>query len=225
MRPKVVAIVPAAGSGNRLGLRESKPFVLLGGKPIIIYALETLNSSEYIDTIIVAVQPRLIGRLKKIIKKYGISKARFVTAGGKTRSESVRNCFNLVDEDCSLVLIHDAARPFLSKDLIKGTVLCSNKYGACITAIRQTDTVKLADKKLFIRKTLDRNNLWRAQTPQVFRYGLLKQCLKYKGGNKEITDEASCLEYMGRKVKILEGTAKNIKITTREDLKIAEVLL
>lgn len=225
MRPRVVAIVPAAGSGKRLGLRESKPFVLLGGKPLIVYALKTLNSSEYIDTIIIAVRSGLIGRLKAIIKKYGISKARFVTAGGKTRSESVMNCFKLIDDDCDLVLIHDAARPFLSKDLIKETVLCSNKHGACITAVRQTDTVKLADKRLFIKKTLDRDSLWRAQTPQVFRYSLLKKCIKYKSSNKEITDEASCLESMGRKVKILEGTAKNIKITTREDLKIAEVLL
>ncbi|MDP3790855.1 MAG: 2-C-methyl-D-erythritol 4-phosphate cytidylyltransferase [Candidatus Omnitrophota bacterium] len=225
MRPRVVAIVPAAGLGKRLKTREKKAFVRLGGRPLIVYALKTLNSSKYIDTIIIAVQPTLIKRLKGIIKKYGISKAKFITGGGKTRSKSVKNCFDLIGPSYDIVLVHDAARPFLSEDMIAGSVLLAQRHGACITAVRQTDTVKLADKNLFIRKTLDRDSLWRAQTPQVFKYSLLKKAYSKAGTREEITDDAIYLERIGKKVKILEGSAKNIKVTTKEDLKMAEVLL
>lgn len=225
MKPSVVAIVPAAGSGKRLGLRDKKPFVRLGGKPLIVYALKALNSSEYIDTIVIAVQASSIGRLKGIIKKYNIDKATLVTIGGRTRSESVRNCFNLIGPPCDIVLIHDAARPFPSRDIIKNSVLLSKKYGACVVAVRQTDTVKLADKNLFVKKTLDRSVLWQAQTPQAFRYSLLKKAYSRIGKDKNATDDASYLERLGKRVKILKGSEKNIKITTKEDLKIAEVLL
>ena len=221
----VVAIVPAAGSGRRLGTREKKPFVRLGDKPLIIYALKALNSSECVDDIIVAAETSLVPRLKKIIKMYGINKARLVTAGGKTRSGSVENCFNLIKGPCNIVLIHDGARPFLTKEIIKDSVLLAKKYGACITAIRQTDTVKLAGKNLFVKKTLDRNGLWRAQTPQVFKYNLLKKAITGKNRDEELTDDASYLERIGGRVKILEGNAGNIKITTKEDLKIAGALL
>ena len=225
MKSRVVAIVPAAGSGRRLGTREKKPFVRLGGKPLIVYALDALNSSRYIDDIIVAADNSLIKRLKKIIKRYGMYKAGIVTAGGETRSGSVRNCFKLIKEPCDIVLIHDGARPFPSEEIIRDSILLAKKYGACITAIRQTDTIKLVDKGLFIKKTLNRSGLWRAQTPQVFKYSLLKKALDRTARSKEMTDEASCLERIGKKVKILEGSSKNIKVTTGEDLKMAEVLL
>lgn len=225
MRPKVVAIVPAAGSGKRLGSRENKVFIRLGGKPLIVHALKALDSSGYIGTIIIAVQRSSIKRLKGIIKKYGINKAGLVTGGGRTRSESVRNCFDLIRPPCDIVLIHDGARPFPSKDIIKNSVLMAKRYGACVSAVRQTDTVKLADRKLFIRKTLDRDSLWNAQTPQAFKYNLLKKAYSRIGALHDITDDASCVESLGKKVKILEGSFRNIKITTKEDLKIAEVML
>lgn len=225
MTPKVVAIIPAAGSGKRLGSREKKPFVLLGGKPLVTYALKALNSSGYIDAIIIAAQASSIKRLKEIVKRCGINKTLFVTKGGKTRAESVKNCFDLIREPCDIVLIHDAARPFPSSGMIKNSVLLAKKYGACITAIRQTDTVKLANKKLFVKRTLDRNSLWRAQTPQAFRYSLLKKAIENIRAGQDITDEASILERIGKRVKILEGSAHNIKITTKEDLKIARGLL
>ena len=220
-----VAIIPAAGSGKRFGSSQKKIFAPLGGKPLIVYALKALNSSGYIDTIIIAVQTCAIERLKRIIKKYGISKVRFVTSGGKTRAESVKNCCDLFDPSFDIVLIHDGARPFPSLDLIKNSVLLAKKYGACVTAISQTDTIKLADKGLFVKKTVDRKNLWCAQTPQTFKYSLLKKACSQKGKSRDITDDASMLERLGKRVKILKGNAANIKITTKEDLKIAEVLL
>jgi len=224
MSLKVVAIVPAAGSGRRLRMREKKPFVRLGGKPLISYALRSLNSSGYIDEIIIATDASSIERLKAIVKRYRISKAVTVTAGGSTRSESVRNCFKLIKEPCDIVLIHDGARPFVSKELIKNSVSSAKKYGACIAAIRQSDTVKLAGGDMFIKKTLDRSGLWRAQTPQAFRYNVLKKALSRRARFEVDTDDASIVERAGRKVKLIEGSARNIKITTVEDLKLAEVL-
>lgn len=225
MRYRVAAIVPAAGSGNRLRAGEKKPFVLLAGKPLITYALKALDSSKYIDKIYVAVDPGSIGRLKSILHKYRISKVVKVVAGGKTRSGSVKNCFDLVDPLCDIVLIHDGARPFPGNSDIMNSVLLAGKFGGCVTAIPMTDTVKFAGKDLFVKKTIDRNFLWRAQTPQAFRYGILKKALNTVVNISNVTDDASVLERLGGKVKILEGSPRNIKITTKEDLKIAKSLI
>ena len=225
MRSRTVAIVPAAGSGRRLGMREKKPFVRLGGKPLIVYTLRSLNSSGYIDKIITATDASSVGRMKNIIKRYRIGKAVTGTAGGPTRSESVRNCFKLIEQPCDIVLIHDGARPFPSKELIKSCIMSAKRHGACIAAIGETDTVKLAGKDLFIKKTLDRSVLWRAQTPQAFKYDILKKAFFRAARFKDETDDASMVERIGKKVKILEGSARNIKITSKEDLKMAEVLL
>ena len=225
MTLKVAAIVPAAGSGKRLRKDEKKPFVLLAGKPLIVYALKALGSSKYVDQIYVAVDPDSIGRLKGIIVKYGIRKVVKVVAGGKTRAGSVKNCFDLVDPLCDIVLIHDGARPFPGDSDIMNSVLLAGKFGGCVTAIPMTDTVKLAGRGLFVKRTIDRSSLWRAQTPQAFRYGILKKALNAVNDISSVTDDASILERLGGKVKILRGSPRNIKITTKEDLKIAEVLI
>jgi len=224
-KPKVAAIVPAAGSGRRLGAPDKKPFVLLAGKPLITYALKALDSSEYIDEIYVAADPDSVGRLKSVIDKYGIRKVLKVVAGGKTRAGSVKNCFDLVDPTCDVVLIHDGARPFPGECDIINSVLLAVKFGGCITAIPMTDTVKLAGKGLFVKRTIDRSSLWRAQTPQAFRYDVLKKALGASEDISRVTDDASILERLGKKVKILRGSPGNIKVTTREDLKMAEALL
>jgi len=225
MKIKVAAIVPAAGSGKRLGAKDKKPFVLLAGKPLVSYALKALDSSKCIDQIYVAADPDSIGRLKSIIDKYGIKKVVKVVAGGRTRSASVKNCFDRVDPSCDIVLIHDGARPFPGSLDIMNSVLLADKFGGCVTAIPMTDTVKLAGKKLFVNKTIDRKFLWRAQTPQAFRYGSLKKALKKMKDFSSATDDAFMLERLGVKVKILEGSPRNIKVTTKEDLKMAEVLI
>lgn len=226
MKLKVVAIVPAAGSGKRLGTREvKKPFVKLAGKPLIAYALKALESSASIDKIIVAVEADSIERLKGIISRYGFKKIDKIVKGGHTRAESVRNCFKKIDNSCDIVLIHDGARPFPGLNLIRDCIRLAKKFGGCISAVPATDTIKLADKRKFVAKTLDRSHLWRAQTPQAFKYELLKYGLSRIKDNSNITDDASLLEYVGKKVRILKGSVKNIKITTKEDLKIAKVLL
>lgn len=225
MRYKVAAIVPAAGSGKRLKTIRKKPFVPLAGKPLIAYALEALNASKYIDQIYVAVDPDSIKRLKNIINRYNIQKAAKVVVGAATRAGSVKNCFDAIGPLCDIVLIHDGARPFPEERDIMNSVLLAGKFGGCVTAIPMTDTVKLAGKGLFIKRTIDRSSLWRAQTPQAFRYDILKKAFDAVTDISDITDDAFMLERLGKKIKILKGSPKNIKVTTKEDLKIAEVLI
>ncbi|MDP3730625.1 MAG: 2-C-methyl-D-erythritol 4-phosphate cytidylyltransferase [Candidatus Omnitrophota bacterium] len=225
MRYKVAAIVPAAGSGHRLEAQDKKPFVLLAGRPLITYALKALDSSKHIDQIYVAADPSSIARLKGIISKYGIKKVAGVVAGGSSRAGSVKNCFDLVDPLCDIVLIHDGARPFPGDSDIMNSVILAGKFGGCVTAIPMTDTVKLAGKGFFVKRTIDRSSLWRAQTPQAFRYGILKKALSRIKNISSVTDDAFLLERLGKPVKILKGSSRNIKVTTKEDLKIAEVLI
>lgn len=220
-----VAIVPAAGSGKRLRSKNKKPFILLKGRPLIAYALEALDSSRSIDSIIIASEAGSIGRLKGIIKKYGFKKVVRIVKGGTTRFGSVRNCFNAIASPCDIVLIHDGARPFPEERIIRDSIALAKKFGACVTALRSTDTIKLVGKKNFIEKTLDRKKLWKAQTPQAFRYGLFKKALIGIKDVERLTDDACIFERAGKKVKILECSARNIKITTKEDIIFAEALL
>lgn len=221
---RTVAIVPAAGSGKRLGSKEKKPFVSLNGKPLIAYALKVLNSSKHIDGIIVATEAGSIGRLKDIIKKYGFKKVIGVVKGGKTRFGSVRNCFEAIASPCDIVLIHDGARPFPEERIIRDSIVLAKKFGACVTALPSTDTIKLSDDNNFIEKTLDRKKLWKAQTPQAFKYSMLKKAMAGVRDYGDTTDDACIFERAGKRVKILKGSEKNIKITTKEDLIFAEAL-
>lgn len=224
MRPKVVAIVPAAGFGKRLKSKTKKPLVLLRSKPLISYALAALERSGSIDAVIVAAEISLVNSIKKIISRFGFKKVKEVVAGGSTRFESVRNCLARIGPEFDIVLIHDGARPFLEGPVIADSVRLAARYGACVVAVPESDTVKLAGKDLFIKRTLDRNNIYRAQTPQVFRRELIVGYYKNKR-SANVTDDAQVLEMAGKKIKILKGTYRNIKITTKEDLKLAEVLL
>lgn len=224
MRPRAVAIVPSAGFGKRLGLKTKKPFVSLGGKPIVYYALHALNSCIDIDAVIIACEKCCIKRFEKLVVKFRLNKVVCICIGGKTRSESVRNCLRLADGSYDIVLIHDGARPFLDGRTISRSIKLAQEFGGCIVAVPENDTVKLAGKNLFVRKTLDRSSIYRAQTPQVFRRQLIQKAYALSGKDR-VTDDASLVEKLGGKVKILEGSYSNIKITTKEDLELAKVLL
>lgn len=224
MSPKTVALVPAAGYGKRLGLKAKKPFVLLRGSPLVVHTLRALESSKSIDHIILAAEKSCVGKIRRIIDRYAFRKVGRVVIGGKTRFESVRKCLEAADPSFDMVLVHDGARPFIARSLIDRSIRLAQKYGACIVAVPENDTVKLADREGFIVKTLDRSILFRAQTPQVFRRRIIEKAYRYKG-KRRITDDASLAEAIGARVKILNGSCRNIKITTKEDLKMAEALL
>lgn len=224
-RPNVVCIVPAAGCGRRLGFKKKKPFVLLGGEPIITYPLKVLDGSALIDRIIIASGKDSIKKIKNLVNEYGFSKVTDVIEGGRTRQESVRNCVKIIDPPADIVLIQDAARPFPKDEVIAKSVRLASRFGGCIVGTYEKDTVKLVDKHNFIKKTIDRNMVFRAQTPQVFRYDVIKKAYGLGLRLRSFTDDASLAERIGARIKALEGPSGNIKITTREDLKFAEVLL
>ena len=221
---RVVAIVPSAGSGSRLGLAAKKPFVRLGSIPLVIHALTTLEKCKSVDSILVAAEKGCVAKLRKLVRRFRLKKVAEVLVGGKTRMESVRNCLETVQDGFDIVLIHDGARPFIERRTVESAIRLARRFGGCIVAIPENDTVKLVDKKLFVNKTLDRNRIFRAQTPQVFRIDLLKKAFT-KARNKSFTDDAGLVEALGGRIRVLVGSPRNIKITTGEDLKLAEVLL
>ena len=223
---KTVAIVAGAGYGKRLGSPAKKPFVRLDGRPLIIYSLKALDSSPSIDGIIVAVERSCLERFRGLIKKYRLKKVMHVVAGGKTRYESVRKCLGKVDTSFDIVLVHDAARPLVDAGLIRRSVDLAGRFGGCVVAVPAKDTVKLAGTGLFVYKTVPRSRVWAAQTPQTFRRALIVKAYNNapRDGSK-ITDDSFLLERLGGRVKILPGSYRNIKITTKEDLALARALL
>ena len=223
MKGGVVAIVPAAGCGRRLGSKMSKPFVPLAGKPLIIHALKTLDACASIDAIVIASEKRFVKKCRDLVRAYRIRKVIAVVAGGRTRYESVRNCLRGLDRPFEIVVIHDGARPLVDAGTVAASVRLARRYGGCIAAVPESDTVKLAGAGLVIRKTLDRSRVFRAQTPQAFRYGIIKKA--YAPKRRAATDDAALVEAAGGRVRIVMGSYRNIKITTKEDLTIAEVLL
>ncbi len=224
IRPKVIAIVPAAGSGRRLKVRTKKPFVLLKSKPIIAWTLAALQGCDAISEIIVASEASCVRKLSELVKRFRFNKVSDIIIGGSTRFESVSNCLAEVGSSFDIVLVHDGARPFIDDDTILESIKLASKFGACIVASRETDTVKYTDDTLFISKTLDRNHVFRAETPQVFKYEVIKRAYSVKSKNN-ITDDASLVERLGLPVKILIGKNCNMKITTKDDIRIAEALL
>ncbi len=221
---RVVAIVAAAGSGKRLGLKVKKPFINIAGTPLIVRTLMALGASEIIDSIILAGEASCLGRLRKLVSRYKIAKVSNIVAGGAMRTDSVRNCLAHVDDSFDIVLIHDGGRPFIDAGTIEASVAAARKHGGSVVAVLENDTVKLAGKDLFVRKTLDRSRIFRAQTPQAFRRDLIKKAYA-AGATSGVTDDAGLVERVGGKIKIVAGSYRNIKITTKEDLKLAEVLI
>jgi 2-C-methyl-D-erythritol 4-phosphate cytidylyltransferase len=223
MKSGVVAIVPAAGRGRRLGLKTGKPFVRLAGLPLIAYTLKALEGCNMVDAIVIATEESSVARLKAIVRRHDISKVIDVIAGGRTRHESVANCLGRIGGKFGIVVIHDGARPLVDKRTIEDSIRIAAKYGACVAAVPESDTIKLADDRLFVRKTLDRSRIFRAQTPQAFRYDLIKKAYSVRADG--LTDDAAAVEACGGRVRILRGSYRNIKITTIEDLKLAKALI
>ncbi len=223
---KLSAIVPAAGIGLRLKSKTAKPYISLNNKPLLWYCLNALERSEKIKDIIVSCGKANIRRTERLIKKYKFKKIKAVVAGGPTRSASVYNGLMALDTDTDYVLIHDGARPFLDDELIDKCFRSVIKHKAVICAVECSSTIKKADKNLRVISTLDRNSLWQVQTPQVFAYRLmLKAYENLKNRKGGFFDDASLVERLGQKVKIVQGHNMNIKITTPEDLRIARAIL
>lgn len=222
---RTVAIVPAAGSGVRMGGATKKQFYTIGGKPILAHTLERLSSSNMVEKIILVAPSDEKEACSEIINEYGIKKVLSVVDGGITRQESVSHGFYSLPKGTDIVLIHDGVRPFVTVKMIEGAIEAAAAYGASITAIRIKDTLKKVDDG-DVLGTISRDNVVRVQTPQCFRYDELKRGLEEAAKDGFVaTDESSLVERQGLLVRVVDGDETNIKITTPGDLKIAEALL
>ena len=224
---KVVAIIVAAGSGKRMGRSAKKQFLSLGSKPILAYTLDVFDSINRVDRIILVI-PRGWKRYcqKEIIEKFGYRKEIEVTNGGARRQDSVACGLALVSGDYEIVIIHDGVRPFVTRKMIIESIAKARKFGACVAAVPVNDTVKMAKSNRIIERTLPREYLWRVQTPQTFRLSLIKKAYAKALRDKFYgTDDAQLVERINRPVKVISGDYRNIKITTKEDLILAEKLL
>ncbi len=217
-------IIPAGGSGNRFGSKMPKQFTELVGIPIIIY---TLKQFWICDNIIIASHPDWIEHLQSLVYEHSIPNVKAIVPGGKTRQESVYNALNQdVVKDSEVVLIHDAVRPFASKELIQSIMLSALEYGAAVPGLTPKDTIKQITKEYIINQTVDRNTLQMVQTPQGFRYKILRDAFeKAIENNFEGTDSSSLVEYLGHTIKVLEGEESNIKITTPLDKILSEFII
>lgn len=218
------AIIPAAGYGRRLKSKTLKPLVKIQGKPLLIHTLSALAKLNLIQKIIIAVNPESLGKFKLALKPYKIRKEIFLVPGGKTRRDSVNNCLKHIGKDTDFILVHDAVRPFISRELIIKTVKAAKVNQAAVCAVPSKSTLKRVTDNYEISETLDRRNIWEIQTPQVFKKDALLLAYK-KYGRLEVTDDASLVEKTGIKVKVVKGDYFNIKITTPEDLLFARAIL
>ncbi len=217
---RVGAVIVAAGKSQRMG-EIDKLFALLGGKPLLVRTTQPFQQCPLIAKIVVVVSGEKEQLCRRLVAEEEWSKVSHVCLGGKRRQDSVAAGLKLLG-DCHWVVIHDGARPFVTVDLIERGVEAAQETGAAVAAVPVKDTIKVADDDRIVRQTPPRQNLWAIQTPQVFRINIISEA--YKKANGDVTDDASLVEQSGYKVKLYMGTYDNIKITTPEDLALAEVL-
>ncbi len=238
-KKRCTAIVLAAGSGRRMKSDVAKQYLPLGGRPLIWYALHAIEESSVIDDcILVACQEDILNGYvrEEIVERFGFHKVASIVPGGAERYDSVYNALQAIKETgtAGYVFIHDGARPFLTEEILERCLAEVEKTGACVAGMPVKDTIKIADEDCYARQTPDRNTLWQIQTPQVFERVLITQAYEKLMQEKEhlaaagvkITDDAGAVELlMNRPVKLVEGSYRNIKVTTPEDIAVAEAFL
>lgn len=223
-----VAIVLSAGRGSRMKSEIQKQYLDMDGKPVIYYSLKQFEEFPDIDEVVLVTGETEIAYCREqIVEKYGLKKVKKIVAGGKERYHSVYHGLRTV-ENCNYVFIHDGARPFLDQTILERVLAAVRQYRACVVGMPVKDTIKIADKDQFAVQTPDRSSLWMVQTPQVFEYDLIRDAYTrlMEAEITGVTDDAMVLEKMwGMQVKLVEGSYQNIKITTPEDLLVAEAFL
>lgn len=221
----VSAIIPAAGKGQRFGSRLNKQFVELDGKPLLYYTLRQFQIAEVISEIILVVPENWLSEMTTLVESLHLSKIRQIIAGGNERFKSVALGLSRVDRQSEIVVVHDGVRPFISTELIAASVHACIEYRAVAVAVPVKDTIKVVQQGM-VEKTLDRSVLWAIQTPQVFQTELLREAYaQLPRHTGSITDDATLVEALGHRVKIIEGDYRNIKITSPDDFHLAEFYL
>jgi len=224
---RTLAIILAGGAGKRMGAATNKQFLLIDNKPIIVHTLQIFEECRAIDGIYLVVNQKDLPMIQEeILETYRFNKILKLVIGGRLRQDSVRNGLEAIENPCDIVIIHDGARPFVSPSFIDKGIFLMEMFDAVIPALPVKDTIKVVSKEGFVQKTLERDSLWRVQTPQTFKYDLITKAYR-EGAAKKLYgyDDATFLEHMGKKVKVIEGSPYNIKITTPEDLIVARGML
>lgn len=226
---KVTAIVLAAGRGTRMESNIQKQYMLLNGKPLIYYSLQAFQKSVVDNVILVTGTGEEEYCQREIVEAYGFSKVTQIVTGGKERYHSVFEGLKAAKES-DYVLIHDGARPCVTFEIIRKAIDEVKKSKACVIGMPVKDTIKVSDEAEYATATPDRSKLWLIQTPQAFSYSLVldayERLFEREENQKGITDDAMVVEHMtARKVKLVYGSYENIKVTTPEDIAIAEVFL
>jgi len=233
VKQNIYAIVPAAGAGKRFGEEKNKPFFSLDGKPIIVHTLEVLQSIHEITHIIPVVREENLMEAAALVEKYGLNRVRQIVPGGAERQNSVYNALKTINDDKAIVIIHDGGRPFADRAIFLRALSGMDGFDGIIAAVRVKDTIKEirrpgpgAEGIPAVLKTLDRSLLYAVQTPQVFLFSsVIRAHEKARAENYYGTDDASLIEHYGGKIGIIEGSYRNIKITTPEDIPVAESIL
>ena len=225
MKEKVIAIVPGAGLGKRFGPDTNKPFHALAGKPLIVWTLEVFESMDEVHEVIPVLKESDMETGIEMLERYGLSKVKRIAPGGKERQDSVYNALKLIKDSDDLVLIHDGARPLIDSGIVRTALHNIPGFDGVVVGVPVKDTIKEVAESV-VKRTLKRDTLWAVQTPQVFIQKTLVKA--YHAAMEEkfySTDDAALLERSGGKVKIVMGSYSNIKVTTPEDILLAEYLL
>ena len=221
----IKAIIAAGGLGTRLKTVHPKPLAMLNGKPLLAYSAEVFDKSPLIDAIIIVTHEYHVLDVEDVVRHYNFKKVQRVIIGGETRSASVYKGLEEAGEKADILVIHDGARPLIKPQTVQRAVEQCKLHGAAVVGVRVKATIKKVDPSdLFVRETLNRAELWEIQTPQVFKREILWKAYAQKG-TEDATDDAGLVERLGVPVKVVEGDYDNIKITTNEDLVLAEAFL
>jgi 2-C-methyl-D-erythritol 4-phosphate cytidylyltransferase len=213
------AVIVGAGNSRRMG--GDKVFMSLGGKPLLAWSVDACQKCQLIDQIVIVLNETKLDLGRRLAKERSWTKVADICAGGQRRQDSVRQGLNEL-EDCDWIMIHDGARPFLTDDLIRDGLEAAQATGAAVAAVPIKDTVKVGGSDMMVRKTLNREELWAAQTPQIFRFDIIAEA--HEQVKEDVTDDAIMVEHLGHEVRLYMGSYNNIKITTPEDMALAELI-
>ncbi|ETW99229.1 MAG: 2-C-methyl-D-erythritol 4-phosphate cytidylyltransferase [Candidatus Entotheonella gemina] len=221
---RAAVLIPAAGSGQRMGTHVPKPYLLLGGREILARTLDVFETCPAVHDIwVIAAADQQVYCRQGIVERYGFSKVRGVVAGGDERQASVWRGLQHLGSEVDLVVIHDGVRPFVSHTIIEDVLEGAVQHGAAIAAIPLTDTIKRVSQQGCVEATMPRDRLWRIQTPQAFCRQLLQQAFEHAWQQRlSATDEAGLIEAYGHPVYVVQGSEQNVKITTPDDLAMCE---
>jgi 2-C-methyl-D-erythritol 4-phosphate cytidylyltransferase len=227
-KSEIAAVIPAAGSGLRMGGNLSKQFMDLGGKPILAVTLETFQSCPAVKKIFLVVPSKDVAFCRsEIVETYGFDKVEKIVPGGPTRQQSVHHGIKATGGKYDFILIHDGVRPFATRKLVEKAIETALEHGASISALPAKETIKKVNEYGEVIMTHDRKTMWLVQTPQVFRYTDIMKAHKkaVEENNLNSTDDSLLIEGLGIRVRVIEGLEDNIKITSPHDLELARFIL